>query len=194
VPQQTGVLLKHRQQVQPASMHSHMQSQQAWIMAQQALSPLVQVTHTPSLVYSHLQMAIAMLHWHMHIPFIMQQQLHMPSQSILQRFCKVAQATSSSQMHLIFIPPAHFSIFIVQRGRTIAPAAAGIGAAAGVMGISPIPGPIIPRFIIITLAMVEFLSNRFHETSRAPRALGRCPLNALRSSGETSQRRSPTTE
>jgi hypothetical protein len=29
VPQQTGVLLKHRQQVQPASMHSHMQSQQA---------------------------------------------------------------------------------------------------------------------------------------------------------------------
>jgi len=29
VPQQTGVLLKLRQQEQPASMHSHMHSQQA---------------------------------------------------------------------------------------------------------------------------------------------------------------------
>src|SRR5258708_5843340 len=53
-PRQTGVLLKHRQQVQPASMHWLIQSQQAWIMAQQALSPLVQVTHTPSFVASHL--------------------------------------------------------------------------------------------------------------------------------------------
>jgi hypothetical protein len=162
VPQQTGVLLKHRQQVQPASMHSHMQSQQAWIMAQQALSPLVQVTHTPSLVYSHLQIAMAMLHWHIHMPFIMQQQLHIPSHIILQRFCKVAQATSSSHIHLIFIPPVHFSIFIVQRGRTIAPAMPGIEVGAGGMGISPIPaGPIIPRFIIITLAIVGLLSNRF---------------------------------
>ena len=95
-------------------------------MAQQALSPLVQVTHTPSFVYSHLQIAKARLHWHRHMPFIVQQQLHMPSHSILQRFCSVAQATSSSQMHLIFIPPVHFSIFIVHRGRTIDPAMPGI--------------------------------------------------------------------
>jgi hypothetical protein len=171
-----------------------MQSQQAWIMAQQALSPLVQVTHTPSLVYSHLQMAIAMLHWHMHMPFIMQQQLHIPSHIILQRFCKVAQATSSSHMHLIFIPPVHFSIFIVQRGRTIVPAMPGIEVGAGGMGISPIPaGPIIPRFIIITLAIVGLLSNRF--SRRHPESNGNspetCPPRSLRSSGETSQRRSP---
>jgi hypothetical protein len=96
------------------------------------------------------------------MPFIMQQQLHIPSPSMLHRFCSVAQATSSSQMHLIFIPPAHFSIFIVQRGRTIAPGMPGIAVCAGVMGISAMPaGPIIPRFIIITLAMVRLLSNRF---------------------------------
>jgi hypothetical protein len=89
------------------------------------------------------------------MPFIVQQQLHRPSPSILQRFCKVAQATSSSQMHLIFIPPAHFSIFIVQRGRIIAPAMPGIIPGAGGADRSAIPaGPVIPRFIIITLAMV----------------------------------------
>src|SRR5262245_4616182 len=124
-------------------------------MAQQALSPLVQVTQTPSLVYSHLQMAMARLHWHRHMPFIVQQQLHIPSQSILQRFCSVAQATSSSQLHLIFIPPVHFSIFIVQRGTIMAPAVAGVGHAAGLVVMSASPaGPVIPRFIIITLAMV----------------------------------------
>ena len=36
------------QQVQPAFCMFIMQSQQAWIMAQQAASPLVQVMHTPS--------------------------------------------------------------------------------------------------------------------------------------------------
>jgi len=96
------------------------------MMAQQALSPLVQVTHTPSFVYSHLQIAMARLHWHRHMPFSVQQQLHIPSHNILHRFCSVAQATSSSQLHLIFIPPVHFSIFIVHRGRIIVPAMPGI--------------------------------------------------------------------
>ena len=41
-------------------------------MSQQALSPLVQVIEQPFLVISHLQAHIAMLHWHMTIPFIMQ--------------------------------------------------------------------------------------------------------------------------
>ena len=40
----------HMQQVQPALHMAIMQSQQAWIMAQQAGSPLVQVMQTPSSV------------------------------------------------------------------------------------------------------------------------------------------------
>jgi hypothetical protein len=152
-------------------------------MAQQALSPLAHVTHTPSLVYSHLQMAIAILHWHRHIPFIMQQQLHIPSESILQRFCNVAQATSSSQMHLIFMPPVHFSIFIVQRGRIIDPAIDGIGPGIGAAGISAIPGwPIIPRFIIITLAMFRLLFEQVRGAARltAMAIGGTCPpISAL---------------
>jgi hypothetical protein len=56
------------------------------------------------------------LHWHIIMPFIMQQQLHMLPANILHIFCKVAAATSSSHLHVIFMPPAHFSIFISQRG------------------------------------------------------------------------------
>jgi hypothetical protein len=97
-------------------MHFIMQSQHAWIMAQQSLSPLVQVMQTPSGVSVHLHMPITMLHWHIIRPFIMQEQLHMPSQSILHMFCKVAALISSSQVQVIFIPPVHFSIFISQRG------------------------------------------------------------------------------
>jgi hypothetical protein len=95
-----------------------MQSQQAWIISQQALSPLLQVMQTPSLVHSTVQMPIARLHWQTQMPFIVQQQLHIPSQSILQRFCSVPHETSSSHEHLIFMPPWHFSTFIVQRGTT----------------------------------------------------------------------------
>ena len=64
----------------------HMQSQQAWIIAQQAGSPLVQVMHTPSLVDSHLHMPMAMLQQHIVIPFITMQQLHIPPAIMEQRF------------------------------------------------------------------------------------------------------------
>ena len=86
-------------------MHAHRQSLHAWIMSQQALSPLLQVMHTPSLVGSHVQMPQARLHWQMEMPLSVQQQLHMPSLNILHRCCKVAHDTSSSQWHLIFMPP-----------------------------------------------------------------------------------------
>jgi hypothetical protein len=46
----------------------------------------VHVTLTPCFVLSHLQVAIAMLHWHMVMPFMMQQQLHIPSAIMLHRF------------------------------------------------------------------------------------------------------------
>jgi hypothetical protein len=45
-------------------------------MSQQALSPLVQVMHTPLAVISHLQLPQQKLHWHTVMPFHAQQQLH----------------------------------------------------------------------------------------------------------------------
>jgi hypothetical protein len=70
--QQTGMLFIIRQQLQPAFIMAVMQSQQAWIMAQQALSPLVQVMRTPISVASHRHMAIVRLQQQVIIPFIMQ--------------------------------------------------------------------------------------------------------------------------
>ena len=87
---------KHTQHMQPAFMQLLTQSQQACNISQQALSPDVQVMQTPSLVISHLQLHMAKLHWHMTMPFIMQQQLHMPLASMRQMFCKVPHDTSSS--------------------------------------------------------------------------------------------------
>ena len=119
-PQQTGMLFIIMQQVQPAFIMAVMQSQQAWIMSQQALSPLVQVMQTPSSVISHLHMPIVRLQQQTIMPFIIMQQLHMPPAIIVQRFCIMLQAILSSQVQVIFMPPVHFSIFIVQRG-TIMP-------------------------------------------------------------------------
>jgi hypothetical protein len=84
-PQQTGVLPRQTQQQQPAFIMAVMQSQQAWIMSQQGLSPLVQVILTPFSVISHLQCAINMLQQQAIMPFIvMQQQQALPA-SIVQR-------------------------------------------------------------------------------------------------------------
>jgi hypothetical protein len=104
------------QQVQPAFMHADMQSQQLWIMLQHPSSPLVQVTQQPSLVISHLHIPIIRLQQQTIIPFIMQQQLTIPPAIILHIFCIMAQAEGSVQTQVIFIPPAHFSTFIMQRG------------------------------------------------------------------------------
>jgi hypothetical protein len=53
------------------------------------------------------------------MPFIVQQQLHRPSHSDWQRCWSVPQAISSSHEQVIFMPPLHFSTFIVQRGSII---------------------------------------------------------------------------
>jgi hypothetical protein len=141
--------------MQPAFMQAIMHSQQAWHMAQQSSSPLVQVKQTPILtsVHSHLHIAIAQLHITM--PFIMQQQLHMLPAIILHMFCKVAAATSSSQVQVIFIPPLHFSIFMVQRGTMhicMAP-----GAPMG-MGVPGIGAPIEPIGLIMLLSIIIMLA------------------------------------
>jgi hypothetical protein len=143
--------------MQPAFMQAVMQSQQAWHMAQQSASPLVQVKQTPIFVSVHSHLHIVRQQLHIGMPFIMQQQLHMLPASILHMFCKVAAATSSSQVQVILNPSLHFSIFMVQRGTMhicMAPApAAGIVLPDIGEPIEPIMGFIMPLSIIIMLAI-----------------------------------------
>ena len=154
--------LKQRQHMQPAAMHFIMQSQQAWIMSQQALSPDVQVMVQPVLVISQVHLHMAMLHEHIIKPFIMQQHDIMPSHIILHMFCMVMQATSSSQVHMIFMPPAHFSIFMVQRGTMHMPMPVfGIDMVEGMPPIIGAEAPIMPMPLIIErsiIIMPEFIT------------------------------------
>jgi len=143
------------QQVQPAFIMPVMQSQQAWIMSQQALSPLVQVMQTPSSVISHLHMPIIMLQEQATIPFIIMQQLHMPPASMVQRFCIMPTAILSSLVQWILIPPSHFSILIVQRGTIIMFIGPGIVPVAGIVPPAIVGIPIPARSIIIALFIVR---------------------------------------
>ena len=117
--QQTGMLFMHMQQTQPAAHMEAMQSQQAWIIEQQAGSPLVQVMHTPSSVISHLHMPIVMLQQQTIMPFIIMQQLHIPPAIMVQRFCNIVAVILSSHLHVICMPPVHLVIVILQRGTII---------------------------------------------------------------------------
>jgi hypothetical protein len=110
------VLFIITQQVQPLLSMVLMHSQQAWIIAQQLASPDVQVMQQPLAVISHLHMPIVRLQQHTVMPFIIRQQLTMPPWSMVQRFCIMLHAVASVQSHIIFMPPAHFSTLIVQRG------------------------------------------------------------------------------
>jgi hypothetical protein len=150
------MLFMQTQQTQPALAMPAMQSQQAWIIAQHDASPLVQVMHTPSVVGSHLHMPIARLQQHIVIPFTIMQQLHIPPAIIAQRFCSIVADTASSHLHVIFIPPVHFSIVILHRGTIIHCGAAGIPPVApiGPVVLVPIPGiPMPARSITIALVM-----------------------------------------
>jgi hypothetical protein len=167
------------QQVQPAFMQAVMHSQQAWHMAAQPSSPLVQVMHTPILVSVHSHLHIDMQHWHIIMPFIMQVHEHIDPANILHMFCNVAAAISSSQVQVILNPPLHFSIFIVQRGTMhMAPdILPGIEPAIGdPIGAEPGMVPIAPRSIIIMLAIEKLLliggcrpAWRFFGAGRIPR-------------------------
>jgi hypothetical protein len=156
VPQQTGVPPIIMQQVQPAFRQAIIQSQQPWIIAMQAGSPLVQVTTQPSLVISVLHIPMTRLQLQQTIPFIMQVHEHMPPASMVQRFCIMARATASSQTQVIFIPPAIFSTVILHRGTIIMFGAMGAVPIPGMLVIPGIPMPGIPipvRSIIIVLVM-----------------------------------------
>lgn len=121
-------------------------------------SPLVQVMMQPSLVISVLHIPIIRLHVQQTMPFIMHEQEHMPPASMLHRFCIMAQATASSHLQVIFIPPAHFSIIILQRGTIIMLGAIGVVPMPGI-GLEPMPGigipmPIPDRSIIIVPVII----------------------------------------
>jgi hypothetical protein len=180
-PQQIGMPFIIMQQVQPAFIMPMQQSQQAWIMAQQSMSPLVQVMQTPISVASHLHMPIIMLQQQAIMPFIIMQQEHIPPAVIVQRFWSMPAVTLSSQTQVTFMPPAHFSNVMVQRGTIIMFMPAGI-----VPGVPIIPaGPVIPmpgmpipaRSIIIAVVILVFSSVRSFSgrTSSGP------PSNALHS-------------
>src|SRR2546425_4753048 len=85
-------------------------------MSQQALSPLMQVMDTPLALVSHLHTPMIRLQQETIMPFIVQQQLHMVPVREEHRFCSIPAAILSSQVQVIFMPPVHFSIFMVQRG------------------------------------------------------------------------------
>jgi hypothetical protein len=161
--QQTGMLFMQRQQVQPALHMAIMQSQQAWIIEQQASSPLVQVMQTPSSVISHLHMPIVMLQQQTIMPFIIMQQLHMPPAIMVQRFCIIVADILSSHLQVIFMPPLHFSIVIVQRGTIIHCGGIGMVAVPPIAPGAMVPMPVIMllRSIIIALVIVVCPCRRF---------------------------------
>jgi hypothetical protein len=151
------VLFIITQQTQPAWQQAARQSQQPWIILQHSASPDVQVMHTPLGVDSHLQTHMVMLQQQTTMPFMVQQQDTMPPASMEQSCCIMPHAAASSQTQVIFIPPLHFSIFMVQRG-TIVKLGAVIGMGEPMAGI-PMPGtpiagiPMLVRSIISALVM-----------------------------------------
>lgn len=112
----------------------------------------MQVTQHPLVVISHLHMAIVMLQLHTIMPFMVQHTLHIPPAIIAQRFCIIVHAAGSSHSQVIFIPPAHFSTFIMHRGTMTMFGAVGIAVAAA--AILPIP-VIAERSIIIAVVMIQ---------------------------------------
>ena len=139
----------HMQQAQPALSMVAIQSQDAWIMSQHILSPLVQVRQTPVGVISHLHMPMVRLQVQTATPFIIMQQLTMPPAIMLQRFCIMVQAALSSHVQVSFIPPVHFSIFMVQRGIMSHCPPVGVVIGTVAMPLPAIAGMLIPVRSII---------------------------------------------
>jgi hypothetical protein len=142
-----------RQQLQPAFIMAVMQSQQAWIISAHLASPLVQVMVQPSLVMSHLHMAMVMLQQQTNMPFMTAQQLTMPPAIMVHRFCIMLHAVGSVQVQAIFMPPWTFSIFMVQRGIIMVPGIIGMPWPIAVPPIRPVPGIMPPPGIMAVLIM-----------------------------------------
>jgi hypothetical protein len=107
------------------------------------------------------------------MPFIIRQQLHMPPANMLHMFCTMAQAIWSAQLQVIFMPPGHFSIFMVQRGTIIMLGI--IGAVMPPIGPMPVPMPGMPmpdRSIIIVPIMVIPSWEKSHTDQEAAAPIG----------------------
>src|SRR6516225_2573976 len=102
-------------------------------------------------IMSHLQMPMVRLQVQTAMPFIIMQQVTMPPAIMVQRFCIMVQAALSSHVQVIFIPPVHFSIFMVQRGIMSHCEPVGMG----VMLLPVIAGMLIPVRSIIMLVMAQ---------------------------------------
>jgi hypothetical protein len=98
------------------------------------------------------------------MPFIIMQQVTMLPFIIVHRFCSMLADIVSSQAHIIFMPPSHISICIVQRGMTIVfiPDAAGMGGFVVMPDI--IPG-IICRSIVIMFLPPLLIKLRAHKNA-----------------------------
>jgi hypothetical protein len=144
--------------VQPSFIMVLRQSQQAWIISAHLASPLVQVIVTPLSVRSHLHMPIVKLQQQTIMPFIMQQQLHMPPAMAVQRFCSMPQAIWSSQVQVMRMPPWIFSILTVQRGTITMDGAVGTAWPWPIMPAPGMPAPIMPPFIIAGFIIIVVLA------------------------------------
>ena len=63
----------------------------------------------PVSVISHRQTPMVKLQQQHIMPFIMQQQLHMPPANMVHKFCTMLQAILSSHTQVSLKPPVHFS-------------------------------------------------------------------------------------
>jgi hypothetical protein len=130
---------------------------------------------TPSLVMSHLHMPMVKLHVQTIMPFIIMQQLHIPPASILHKFCTMPQAILSSQEHVIFMPPLHFSILRVQRGTMSQFITPGITVGVPAMG-APIPGILMPCIAIPARSIIKLdMKTPFTGRIVPPASAGREP-------------------
>jgi hypothetical protein len=147
--------------VQPGIIMLIMQSQQAWIILADIASPEVQLIMQPISIISTLHMPIGILHMQHIMPFIIMHMPIIPLAFIMQSCCIIAAAVLSSHMQVHFMPPAIFSIFIVQRGTIIPFMPMPIGIV-DIEGIIPMPLiPIIEGFIIPirSLIIVPVMAN-----------------------------------
>jgi hypothetical protein len=104
-----------------------------------------------------LHMPIIRLQQQTTMPFIMVQQLHMPPAIMVQRLCSMAADVASSLLQVIFMPPLHFSIFMVHRGTIIMFMLAGMAPVLPIIPVPmvglPIPGMPIPARSISRLVI-----------------------------------------
>jgi hypothetical protein len=119
------------------------------------------------------------------MPFIMQQQLHIPPIIMVQRFCNMPAETLSSQAHMTFMPPLHLVNVIVQRGTIIMFVPAGAVDGVPIIPLGPdigMPGMAIPeRSIIIVVAiLISFSAHQPVATRPTPGSIGFIVPRSLR--------------